>query len=241
MASQRLKNTLTFTDLAPAASVILPHGLRTSTLRPLAPDIIFVPSADLAVTASDSVAITLMNNGLVPLSGSLLVEAWHTLEREFDGVQNVDLPVKPYVVVSAAAAAAPPPSIMNPMSPPEAWIKTNIGNEGAESGPMDPLVSQTFPSVRMIRAGSIVGIRARVINTLTDGELDAQTTINGALIGPVAHLHSNVDTAVNTAPPGTYPYNAGDLIGVSYDATGDLSPSNATLEAWIEVYEELTP
>jgi hypothetical protein len=241
MSSQRIKNTLSFANLAPAASIILPHGLKTSNFRPLAPDIIFIPNADLEVTASTTESITIKNNGVDPLSGSILLETWHTLERTFDGVQNVDLPVKPYIVVSASAAAPPAPSIMNPMPLPEVWVRENIGSEGPESGAMDPQVSQNFPSVRMIRAGSLVGIRARVINTLQDGELDALTTINGVVIGLVAHLHSNVDTAVGTAPPGTFPYNAGDLIGVNYDATGDLSPTSATMEAWVEVYEEVTP
>jgi hypothetical protein len=106
MASQRLKNTLAFTDLAPGASVVLPHGLKTSTLRPLAPDVIFSPNELIEVTASNTVDITVKNNGAAPLSGSILVEAWHTLERTFDGVQNVDLPVKPYIVTSDGGDAA---------------------------------------------------------------------------------------------------------------------------------------
>jgi hypothetical protein len=41
-----------------------------------------------------------MNQGAESFSGSILVEAWHTIERAFGGVQNTDLPVKPYVIVS---------------------------------------------------------------------------------------------------------------------------------------------
>jgi hypothetical protein len=100
--AERLKNILAFANLAPGASVVLPHDLNTGSTgpRPIAPDIVFVPSPDLAVTASDALNITLMNQGAAPISGAVLVEAWHTIERAFNGVQNVDLPVKPYVVVS---------------------------------------------------------------------------------------------------------------------------------------------
>jgi hypothetical protein len=104
--AERLKNTLAF-DLAPGASVELIHGLETSRPRPLGPDIIFLPSPDLSVVATLT-TITLTNNGGTQLAGSVLVEAWHTIERAFDGEQNVDLPVKPYIVVSAESGNAPP-------------------------------------------------------------------------------------------------------------------------------------
>jgi len=112
MASQRLKNTLAFSNLAIGASVVLPHGLMTSQFRPLAPDIVFIPSAGLDVT-TDEFNVTLTNVGPAPLSGSVLVEAWHTIERTFDGVQNVNLPVKPYIVVGVEQGNAPPwPSLV---------------------------------------------------------------------------------------------------------------------------------
>jgi hypothetical protein len=107
MASQRLKNTLAFTDLAIGASVVLPHGLMTSNFRPLAPDIVFIPSPGLDVV-TDAINVTLTNVGPTPLSGSVLVEAWHTIERTFNGVQNENLTVKPYIVVSSESGNAPP-------------------------------------------------------------------------------------------------------------------------------------
>jgi hypothetical protein len=107
MSSQRLKNTLSFTNLAPGASVVLPHGLRTSRPRPLAPDIIFIPTPDLEVL-TDAFEVTLTNVGGDTLSGAILVEAWHTIERTFDGVQNENLTVKPYIVVSVEQGNQPP-------------------------------------------------------------------------------------------------------------------------------------
>jgi hypothetical protein len=105
MAAQ-LKNTLSFVNLAPGASVVLPHELNFGT-RALAPDIIFVPSAALSAV-SDTVSVTLTNDGPGLISGDLLVEAWHSVERVFGSVQNLNLPVKPYIVVSVEGGNAPP-------------------------------------------------------------------------------------------------------------------------------------
>jgi hypothetical protein len=105
--SQRLKNTLSFANLTPGASVALPHGLITSVGRPLAPDTIFIPNPSLNV-ASDTQNVTLTNAGPSTLSGDVLVEAWHTIERAFSDVNDEDLPVKPYVVVSVEQGNEPP-------------------------------------------------------------------------------------------------------------------------------------
>jgi hypothetical protein len=102
----QLKNTLSFI-VAAGASIVLPHGL-SNGMRPLAPDAIFIPGPDLEVTASDEVSITLANNGGSEISGTVLVEAWHTIERAFGDAANVDLPVKPYVVVSVEGNGQPP-------------------------------------------------------------------------------------------------------------------------------------
>lgn len=105
--AEQLKNTLSFANLAPGASIVLPHGLR-SQLRALAPDIVFIPSPDLDVAASDATNITLTNHGAAPISGAVLVEAWHTIERAFGDDANEDAPIKPYVVVSVENNNQPP-------------------------------------------------------------------------------------------------------------------------------------
>ncbi len=118
--AERLKNTLQFTNLAPGDAAVLTHGLCTSRPRPLAPDIIFVPSPDLEVTASNALSVTVQNNGLTPMSGVILVEAWHTIERAFADVNDEDLPVKPFVVVSAFGLGnvAPFVFVFNPFTTP---------------------------------------------------------------------------------------------------------------------------
>jgi hypothetical protein len=241
MSSQRLKNTLSIVDLAPNASVVLTHGLRNSTFRPLAPDIIFLPSEKLEVTASDTESITVKNIDPAPLaipySGVILVEAWHTMERTFDGVQNVDLPTKPYIVTSDGGDAIIPPPIRNPMALPEQWSVTSIG-DGSQSGAMDTLVSNLDTgTIRTIRAGSIVGIRTR-ISQVTDGTVTAIPTVNGVQMPLLTSniLAGQLDDG-ETVLPDEIPYGAGDEIGVDW-SNPSLNPS-VDLEAWLEVYEEL--
>lgn len=104
--AEQLKNTLAF-NLAAGASAVLAHGLETAGGRPLAPDIIFNPSQYIGITA-DTANVTVTNNGAQPLSGTLLVEAWHTFERAFGDVNDEDLPVKPFIVVSGESALEAP-------------------------------------------------------------------------------------------------------------------------------------
>jgi hypothetical protein len=103
MAAQ-LKNTLSL-NLVAGATVVLPHGLSNGQ-RALAPDHITIPPG-VEVVSSDTTNVTLYNSGVETATGDVLVEAWHTFERAFGGVQNVDLPVKPYVVTSGATPSIP--------------------------------------------------------------------------------------------------------------------------------------
>jgi hypothetical protein len=103
---QQLKNTLTF-NLAVGSSVVLPHGLQTILGTKLVPDVIVIPSPSLSVTADDT-AITLTNNGPASLSGAVLVESWHTIERAFGDTAQQNLPVQPYIIVGAESGNEPP-------------------------------------------------------------------------------------------------------------------------------------
>jgi hypothetical protein len=104
--AEQLKNILAF-NLPPGGSVVIPHELMNAGGLPLEPDIIFLPDPNLVVTADD-INITLTNSDGEVISGDVLVESWHTIERAFGGAQNTDLPVKPYVVVSAEGNGQPP-------------------------------------------------------------------------------------------------------------------------------------
>jgi hypothetical protein len=239
----RLKNTLALVELLAGASVVLPHNLSNGQ-RDLDPDIIFLPNELLQVTASDTTSITVMNTGEVDvapaISGSILVESWHTLERAFGSDANVNLPVKPYIVHSDAGDAA---QIRNPMSLPEQWIVEGIGGEGSASGPMDAQVSANFDEVMAIRDGSIVGIRARLTAPLAEGSgaITAIPTIDGVPQPLVATILGGAQDDGSTELPGVIPYGRGQLIGIQFANGDSIDPQGVTMEAWLEVYEEVPP
>jgi hypothetical protein len=104
MAPQ-LKNALAF-NLAAGATAIIPHNLNNGQID-LVPDIVFVPSTDLDVSA-DAQAVTLVNRSGAPLDGAVLVESWHTIERAFGAASNTALAPQPYIVVSPEGGNQPP-------------------------------------------------------------------------------------------------------------------------------------
>jgi len=132
----------------------------------------------------------------------------------------------------------PPPPIMNPMPLPEVWIISGVGGEGAETGEMNPQVSTNFPSVMTIRPGSIVGVRARTVDAIAAGAISATPTINGVPVALVANILAGQSDDGSTELPEVIPYGAGDLIGMQWETDEDIQGS-ITMEAWLEVYEEL--
>jgi len=106
MSHGQLKNTLQF-NLEPGASVVIPHRLESPWDTPQTPDIIFVPTTDIDVSADDT-NVTITNNGTNAYAGAVLVEYWHTIERSFGAQANVNLSVKPYIVVGAESVVNAP-------------------------------------------------------------------------------------------------------------------------------------
>jgi hypothetical protein len=134
-----------------------------------------------------------------------------------------------------------PEQIRNPMSLPEQWIIEGIGGEGDASGPMVAQVSANFNEVMAIRDGSIVGIRARLTAPLIAGTITAIPTIDGAPVPLVATILAGAQDDGSTALPTVIPYGRGQLIGVQYANSDGIDPQGLTMEAWLEVYEEVPP
>lgn len=110
----RIANTLIFTNLAPGASVVLVHDLNNGNIKQAA-DIITLPSPQLVVLASTDQSITIQNQGPDTLSGAVLAEWINTPNRAFGNSGNVNLSVKPYIVVGAEIAGSPPqPGFVSP-------------------------------------------------------------------------------------------------------------------------------
>jgi len=105
MANQ-LKNILNFTAVPAGGTVSQPHLLNEAGV-PLVPDFI-CPNPKGITVAADGTNVTVTNTTLLPLNVSVLVESWHTIEREFGGAQNIVLNPQPFIdgtdVDSGAAA-----------------------------------------------------------------------------------------------------------------------------------------
>jgi hypothetical protein len=100
MATQ-LKNIVRFVNVAAGATVALPHGLAISPPGggelPQVPDICLPSGPGFQITA-DAINVTVTNETAGVLSIDVLVEHWHSLEREFGNVAVTDLVPQPFVV-----------------------------------------------------------------------------------------------------------------------------------------------
>jgi hypothetical protein len=130
---------------------------------------------------------------------------------------------------------------VNPASPPEQWAVQNVpANTPATS--MSAQVSTNFDDIKMMRAGSIVGISSRLTAAVTAGTLQVDATINGVIV-PAAALNVTMGVASTggqtLAAPGVAPYVAGDLIGIKFTTSLGFTPTTTDLEAWLEILEDL--
>jgi hypothetical protein len=101
-------------------------------------------------------------------------------------------------------------------------------------------VSTNFPTdFQMMRAGSIVGILARLTQALTAGTIELEIVIDGAAVGQPGRLTLEAPTNgdILLIPIGTLSYNQFSLIGVQFISTADLAPTTSDLEVWLEVVE----
>jgi hypothetical protein len=119
MMTAQLKNTIVFTNVAPGATVALPHGLviTTNEVTPLVPDIVALCQTVPANTpfsvslSNDMLNVVVTNNGNVAASVTAYVEAWHTIERCFGSISTTASPqftrlsVQPVFINGTGSAA----------------------------------------------------------------------------------------------------------------------------------------
>lgn len=97
MSTNRLWNSLTFTNVADGATVALPHGL-TSNGKALVPDFGWLDKGDFTPTA-DATNVSVTNNTGGVTTVHVLVCAIHSVARVFGGSAN--LSPKPFWVVGS--------------------------------------------------------------------------------------------------------------------------------------------
>lgn len=128
----------------------------------------------------------------------------------------------------------------NPYSPPERWGQENVAaNQAAVV--LSAMVSINFDDIKMIRAGSIVGLATRFTEAITAGTATVIVTINGvATVLQIAHTNAaNQTGGVTTAAIAAIPYVATDLIGMTITTDGAFLPLTTDVEAWLQLSEDL--
>jgi hypothetical protein len=128
----------------------------------------------------------------------------------------------------------------NPYSPPERWGQENVAaNQAAVA--LSAMVSINFDDIKMIRAGSIVGLATRFTEAITAGQATVIVTKNGVATAlQVVHTNAaNQTGGIATAAIAAITYVAGDLIGMTITTNGAFLPLTTDVEAWLQLSEDL--
>jgi hypothetical protein len=118
---------------------------------------------------------------------------------------------------------------------PEMWAQENVAASQTNVA-LSAMVSMNFDTIKMIRAGSIVGISSRFTEAITAGTITIQITKNG-VAGTLQLVHSSGTGSTATQLSGIDTYLAGDLIGVQITTTSGFLPTTTDLEVWLEIQE----
>lgn len=234
MATQ-LKNILAFNNVAAGAFATLPHSLNYKGLG-LVPDKLQLDNANFAYISADNANVTVQNNDVAPASCNVLVEHWHTIERTFGPDSVVALSPQPFVPAIGGGGGG---GGTDRYSPPEKWYQENIPG-GQANVDLSALVSVSFDTIKMIRAGSIVGLSTRFTQAITDanaGSAIITVTVNGAS-GTLSISHdagSNPTGGEATQAPAVDTFVAGDLLGVEITTLATFAPTTNKVEAWLDL------
>jgi len=226
-----LKNILRFTGLVIGVPVALPHRLNVREI-PVVPRIVLPGEGGFVVTA-DAINVTVTRTVAGTADVDVYVEFWHTIEAV------VPLPgqlagLVPFILDPGPGGVAS----VNPSALPEQWAQQNVA-AGQTNVALSTQVSTNFDTIKMIRAGSIIGLSTRLTEGSLAGTLTVQVTING-VGGTLSLVHtsgSNPSGGQATQVSGVDNYVAGDLVGIRLTTTAGFLPTTTDLEAWLEVDE----
>lgn len=115
-----IKKYVAFVNVPAGGTATLPHGLVMNG-HPIAPDHLGFSGNDAGnfdLVASDTVNLSVQNNGAAPGTMLVLAETWHPIERSFgiapdDGSLALHLTPRPFVVKSGSASGTSPPIVIN--------------------------------------------------------------------------------------------------------------------------------
>lgn len=115
---------------------------------------------------------------------------------------------------------------------PEMWGQENVA-ASQTNVPLSAMVSMNFDTIKMTRAGSIVGISSRLTEAITAGTMTIKVTKNGTP-GTLTLIHTTGTGSTSVQASGIDTYVAGDLIGVQISTDVGFLPTTTDLEVWLE-------
>lgn len=123
-------------------------------------------------------------------------------------------------------------------SPPEKWAQDPV-TASQINVVLSALVSISFDTIKMIRAGSIVGLSTRLTDAVSAGTATVKATINGvaSTLSVVSTNASNQSGGQSAQAPGIDTYVAGDELGMQITTDGSFAPITTNLEGWMQLFE----
>lgn len=213
-------------NLAPAATVTIPHTLSVGGVA-VVPHIIWPDRATaIVVQSADAAEVVYRNDGGAIESAVFEVKWVHS-------VNSLSLPDFYWLGIGISG------SDTRRYPPPEKWHQENI-SAGQANVDLSALMSISFDTIKMIRAGSIIGMSTRFSETLTDATPDSAiiTVTVGGAPGALFLSHSSLvnpdgGEVVQAALIDTFV--AGDLIGIEITTLQSFTPTTTDVEAWLEL------
>lgn len=230
MATQ-LKNILSFTGLVVGVPVAIPHLLNIDGVGQI-PDLVAPQQGFFTVTADDT-NVTVTRTAGDPDNVTVFAEVWHTEDRSFGAFGNsqpVGLTPRPFVLRQGTGTAAAANAGITRW---DGWLAALAA--GATAAYTLTGVFNVSGNIGAAKPGSVVGLYVLNPVPLTGGTMDVTVSrfagSTGAPIplGPgvlelnLAFGGPNTFTAFATFAQGTFPYAAGDALGLNAVTDGAFS------------------
>lgn len=124
----------------------------------------------------------------------------------------------------------------NVYAPPEQWFQEDVPANQLNVQIRTRVAASN--TIKMMRAGWVVGLATRLTEAITNGLLRVNVTVNGVDALSLSHdAGTNPSGGIATQPPGLSPYAAGDELGIQVDTDAGFLPTTTDLEAWIQLFE----
>ncbi len=100
----RLNQILTFTAVAPGATVALAHGINVNG-RLVKPDIVFRDDGDFSIVSVTTTTVTVKNNGANVATLNVWLWRQHTIDRAYGGSATTDLTPQPFIPAAGGGSS----------------------------------------------------------------------------------------------------------------------------------------